>query len=222
LDSVRTLETKTSKAEYEWATIELLDQLARNQSGGEMLKLWSQDLVDGEDFIKKRIGREYDSARNAIKASRHATEVFVNVNSKEVGNFNTLYSRALQAQGKRGILYSPQRYGEYEMLMLDPSFVRPLDYRKVNEYRSRNIDQTMSPENPWTPQRSAYGKMTPGPQKGYAAAQPEFATGATRLSDVFNQMPWVDRINEENKRRIAELIDAQYREQVINQLFGGR
>lgn len=131
----------------------------------------------------------------------------------EASRFNTLYSKALQDQGYRGILYSPQRYGEYEMLMLDPSFVRPLDYRPLADY-------TQSMNAPKFPITGPPG--TPGARRGYAAAEPEFATGATRLSDVFNQMPWVDRINEENKRRIAELVDAQYREAVINQLFGGR
>jgi hypothetical protein len=132
-------------------------------------------------------------------------------------NFNTLYSKALQAQGKRGILYSPQRYGEYEMLMLDPSFVRPLDYRKATEYTGHS-SRNLPVNNQYSGNLQALG-ITPGGFKGYTAAQPEFQSGTTRLSDVFNQVPWVDRISEENKRRMLELIDSQYREQVGNQLF---
>lgn len=138
--------------------------------------------------------------------------------------FNTLYSKALQDKGYRGILYSPQRYGEYEMLMLDPSYVRPLDYRPVKRYQylGAGYDKQKKLAYPSIAGETPEMMMTPGAARGYSGAAPEFATGATRLSDVFSQQSWVDRINEENKRRIAEMIDAQYREQVINQLFGNR
>lgn len=40
-----------AEAKYEWAVIELLDQLVRHQSGGEMLKYWCQSDVPADDFV---------------------------------------------------------------------------------------------------------------------------------------------------------------------------
>ena len=56
-----------SDARYEWAAIELLDQMVRHQSGGEMLKHWSQPTVPAEDFVAHRVGTEYWRARDRCK-----------------------------------------------------------------------------------------------------------------------------------------------------------
>ena len=48
---------------HQWMSIELVDQLVRHQSGGEMLKLWSQRYIRNEDFIEQRLGQEYLTAR---------------------------------------------------------------------------------------------------------------------------------------------------------------
>lgn len=44
-------------ARYEWIVIELLDQLVRHESGGEMLKLLCRPEVTEEDFIGQRFGK---------------------------------------------------------------------------------------------------------------------------------------------------------------------
>ena len=43
---------------HEWMTLELLDQLAREESGGEMLKYWQQNPMPAEDYVIERMGRE--------------------------------------------------------------------------------------------------------------------------------------------------------------------
>jgi SAM-dependent methyltransferase len=43
---------------YEWMVLELLDQLVRQRSGGEVLNWWHQDPVPCEEFIVQRWGRE--------------------------------------------------------------------------------------------------------------------------------------------------------------------
>ena len=43
---------------HEWMTIELLDQLARHQPGGHMLKHWSRDPMPCKDFVISRLGSE--------------------------------------------------------------------------------------------------------------------------------------------------------------------
>jgi hypothetical protein len=52
---------------YEWVVIELLDQLVRHQSGGEMLKHWCQPIVPEEGFVAERVGTEYWRARKHCK-----------------------------------------------------------------------------------------------------------------------------------------------------------
>ncbi|MGV3774794.1 MAG: class I SAM-dependent methyltransferase [Verrucomicrobiales bacterium] len=43
---------------HKWMTIELVDQLSREQSGGEMLKFWKQNPMPAEEFVVQRMGRE--------------------------------------------------------------------------------------------------------------------------------------------------------------------
>jgi SAM-dependent methyltransferase len=50
-------------ARYDWMILELLDQLVRHQSGGEMMRYWSKSSVPAEDFVAQRVGGEYWRAR---------------------------------------------------------------------------------------------------------------------------------------------------------------
>lgn len=43
---------------YEWTVIELIDQLQRNFSGGEMAKYWQQSLMPAKEFVIDRVGSE--------------------------------------------------------------------------------------------------------------------------------------------------------------------
>lgn len=69
---------------YEWVVIELLDQLVRHQSGGEMLKHWCQPIVPEESFVAKRVGTEYWRAREHCKG-RHSDNP--SLKAEDVGSF---------------------------------------------------------------------------------------------------------------------------------------
>jgi predicted SAM-dependent methyltransferase len=43
---------------HEWMTLELLDQMVRDQSGGEMLKYWKRNPMPAESFVLERMGKE--------------------------------------------------------------------------------------------------------------------------------------------------------------------
>ena len=43
---------------YEWTVIELIDQLCRQRSGGEMLEYWKRNPMPAEDYVVKRCGYE--------------------------------------------------------------------------------------------------------------------------------------------------------------------
>ncbi len=55
-------------ANYDWSVIELLDQMVRDSSGGEMAAYWSQDQIINEDYVAKRMGWEFTRFRNALSA----------------------------------------------------------------------------------------------------------------------------------------------------------
>ena len=52
---------------HEWMTIELLDQLTRDRSGGEMLRYWRRDPMPAGDFVLERLGAE---ARDSVAKMR--------------------------------------------------------------------------------------------------------------------------------------------------------
>lgn len=72
-------------ARYEWMVVELLDQLVRHESGGEMLKLWCRPELPAEDFIAQRVGTEFWRARQHFKG-RIISEA-APANAQAVGRF---------------------------------------------------------------------------------------------------------------------------------------
>jgi predicted SAM-dependent methyltransferase len=69
---------------YEWMVIELLDQMLRHRSGGEMLKYWCRPIVPAEHFIVDRVGTEYWRARKHCKGRVIGEKP---LDAKEVGEF---------------------------------------------------------------------------------------------------------------------------------------
>lgn len=74
-----------SSARYEWSVIELLDQLVRHKSGGEMAKYWAQVDVPAEDYVVQRVGMEYHCARKSLRGKLLPNDSIVNEFS--VGRF---------------------------------------------------------------------------------------------------------------------------------------
>lgn len=75
-------------ARHEWMTVELVDQLARHHSGGEMLEFWRRDPVPALDFVLERMGAQ---ARESILALRQAPKPAprqdADASPQEVGRF---------------------------------------------------------------------------------------------------------------------------------------
>lgn len=63
---------EAAKAEYEWMMLELLDQMVREKSGGEMGNYLRRMPLPAEDFIFGRIGNE---GREFVAHQRQATAV---------------------------------------------------------------------------------------------------------------------------------------------------
>ena len=62
-----------SKLRHEWMTLELLDQLVREQPGGFMGRWWKLDPVPGQEFIQARVGQE--ATAHWQDRSSHAGEI---------------------------------------------------------------------------------------------------------------------------------------------------
>jgi SAM-dependent methyltransferase len=62
-----------SKLRHEWMTLELLDQLVREQPGGFMGRWWKLDPVPGQEFIRARVGQE--ATDHWQDRSSHAGEI---------------------------------------------------------------------------------------------------------------------------------------------------
>lgn len=140
---------------------------------------------------------------------------------REIGSFNQALSQQLQSMGKRGILYNPQRWNEYEMLMLDPKYLLPLDYRKAGEYMIPGMSNRAGFQSGMDPSTGRILEMTatPGIQKGLDQIRDFMSQNKSRLGDIYSERSWTQRLSEDNKRRLLELIDPQYRETVGNQLY---
>ena len=61
---------ETAALRHEWMTLELIDQMVREESGGEMSKYWRQNPMPIEDFVLERTGSEAAQfiARHRAKA----------------------------------------------------------------------------------------------------------------------------------------------------------
>jgi predicted SAM-dependent methyltransferase len=55
---------------YDWAVIELFDQMIRRRSGGEMAKVWMQENLPNEAHIANRLGSEFRNFRNSYKQNK--------------------------------------------------------------------------------------------------------------------------------------------------------
>jgi hypothetical protein len=53
--------------DYDWILLELLDQIVREQSGGEMLKYLERDPLPNEDFVLQRIGEEGEAVLRTLR-----------------------------------------------------------------------------------------------------------------------------------------------------------
>lgn len=78
-------ENQRNIAKYNWSTIELLDQMVREESGGEMLRVWKQKELVNEDQIIDRVGDEFVRIRKNILKNSNNNEK-INSSKKSFGS----------------------------------------------------------------------------------------------------------------------------------------
>jgi len=75
LERAATEGTTARRWEHAWMTVELLDQLVRDASGGLMRRWWSCQPVPCREFVTGRLGEEATVGIAAVAADRRAAEV---------------------------------------------------------------------------------------------------------------------------------------------------
>jgi hypothetical protein len=125
------------------AIIDLSKKVAEGKISATKQKYW--DALDDAypdwdnvsekqvDDLLKYIGEETSPYVNAEPLLPSYQGIKASMNGRAKQEFNTHLSDYLRSKGYRGILYSPQRYGEYEMRMLDPRDVVQQDIRQVDD-----------------------------------------------------------------------------------------
>lgn len=63
LERVTTDNSDLNRADYDWSVIELIDQMVRRQSGGEMFQYWQQPVIINEATVEARLGYEFSQWR---------------------------------------------------------------------------------------------------------------------------------------------------------------
>ena len=66
LDAALTGDTAAERR-HKWMTLELIDQMVREESGGEMLKYWRQNPMPAEEFVLERMGAEVRGVLRQIR-----------------------------------------------------------------------------------------------------------------------------------------------------------
>ena len=56
---------------YEWTVIELIDQLCRQRSGGEMLDYWKRNPIPAEEYVVERCGYEAYHTIESLRKGGH-------------------------------------------------------------------------------------------------------------------------------------------------------
>jgi predicted SAM-dependent methyltransferase len=70
------------RSNYDWMLIEMLDQIVRNKTGGNMKEYLFQETLLNEDFVFSRIGEEAKDLRNSFLVSKKRKCTNVNSTKK--------------------------------------------------------------------------------------------------------------------------------------------
>jgi hypothetical protein len=169
-------------------------------------------LNDAYDVVANKKLQDYVRRPQIVRKLReniNSGDDITSLLSSKTGPFNQALSNQLQSQGYRGVLYNPKRWYEYEMLMLDPKYALPLDYRPYSEY---------VPGRPKEPNifSSIPIDITPKAQKGIGDIEGVMDQNHSRLGDIYNVRPWWDRLSTDVKKFLLQ--DNPRAEEIIKKL----
>lgn len=151
LDKCRENPNETNLFRYKWIKLELLDQMTRRTTGGEMRKVLDSNIPD-KDYLFRRIGDAAEKREEKASAGVSSKGFF----SKMVGKIRQSFSRA----------YDPAKAGELHRHMHDSLSLglalkdagfeiigpKPFDKSEITGWSERNLDEsTVSKGRPRKP-----------------------------------------------------------------------
>ena len=90
LEQVSSIENEKTRANYDWSVVELIDEMVREEPGGEMLNYWKQKNIINEDQIVKRVGHEFLRIREFIVQTNNQSSVAIKESNK---SFKTRFKK---------------------------------------------------------------------------------------------------------------------------------
>lgn len=102
---------------HQWMTMELLDQVVRNRSGGAMAKLWASGDLPEEKFITERVGQEASRWMHQLREARDTDTV-------DVPSYETIFEQLPEVSSERAIKFRER--GEIHQWMYDEVSLRSL------------------------------------------------------------------------------------------------
>jgi predicted SAM-dependent methyltransferase len=128
LKNVSENKNELTQANYNWAKVELLDQLVREKSGGEMFEIWKQKDLINENQIVERLGDEFLRIRKNIVGSdiQEIPKPKKSLNKSYKSIFKNYILRKLKINDKNLELGNFRNQGEVHKWMYDSYSLKDL------------------------------------------------------------------------------------------------
>ena len=109
-----------NKAKYEWAVIEMIDQMVRTQSGGEMIEYWEKAFSLGtEELLIERMGGEFVTWKENNYQTTQINDPRITLKEKQRGFFSRLLSLMKARKAKPISDFPFEKSGEKHLWMYD-------------------------------------------------------------------------------------------------------
>lgn len=147
---------REAEQDYEWMKLELLDQLVRHQSGGQMGRYMTDERRDNLKFVKSRVGTEFDTCQAVTgRPAAGALRMGPSPWRQRMGNMRAMVAgwlvRGLLGPGKGGALQEGlfRQQGEIHRWMYDRlSLKRLCQACGFRDFRVCAADESLIPEFP--------------------------------------------------------------------------
>ncbi len=116
---------KVSKLRYEWIRLELMDQLTRNETGGEMSVFLANSSNEIQDYLDERLGRS-GVQLNSVFPNKFASSLVVSILKQIKVNILKIYKKLVPASYLVGGF---RLSGEVHYTMFDKFLLSDMLYR---------------------------------------------------------------------------------------------
>ena len=159
-----------------------------------------------EDTARKLVGQNVDRAETLDALLGMGSEYGYGIDFNRLRDrlrqlgvfdyFGKQLTRRLHGEGYKGILYSPRRYGEYELKMFNPEDAVQLDVRPAGALTSRGVSKHRSPgKDPL----DVVNEFIEEKRKLYSLLFPKMESGSLR--DIYKKID-LDKVLADIKRRL--------------------